>query len=273
LLTARALLRPEAMRPTLVLTLSLVLAATAAADLIVPQSAAPRILIPVAGDAPGANGTHFRTDMTIVNFRNVPQRVNLRWFRQGGSNDGIPQRTITIDAQSGFNSTDFVRNVMFQSGLGAIEVRGVDEANDFDPTARLHASARVYTPQPNVSGGTTSQTLPALIPTGTGRFAQAIFGVRRSEQYRLNAGIVNPNASTNRFRISVLTSTGARETRELDLAPFSMDQVNMPGTSDVVQILIENLSTPTAYWEAWASSIDNITGDGWAQMAFPPPAQ
>jgi hypothetical protein len=261
------------MRTTIILALSLALTATAAADLVIPQSAAPRILIPVAGDAPGANGTHFKTDLTIVNFRTVPQRVNMRWYRQGGSDGGIVQRTITIGAQSGFNSDDFVRNVLFQGGLGAIDIRGVDEENDPDPNARLHASARVWTPQPGVNGGTTAQTLPALIPTGSARSAQAIFGVRRSEQYRLNVGIVNPLSIAQRFRISVLTTEGARETRDLELQPFSMDQIGMPGTAGVVQILIESLSAPAAYWEAWASSIDNTTGDGWSQLAFPPPAQ
>ncbi len=274
MLTARALLRTQGMRYPLILTLTVLLAASASADLVIPQAVSPRILIPAAGDIPGANGTHFRTDLTIVNFRTVPQRVQLFWYPQGRSeNEGIVQRTLTINAQSGFNSVDFVRTVLFQSGLGSIDIRGVDEENNPDPNARLHASARVWTPQPNVANGTMSQTLPALIPTGTARYAQAIFGVRRSGQYRMNVGITNPTQTAKRFRISVMTTDGGRETRELDIPSFSMDQVLMPGSADVVQILVENLTTPNSYWEAWASSIDNVTGDAWSQMAFPAPAQ
>ncbi len=260
------------MRTTLI-AVSLVLAVTASADLIIPQSTAARILIPVAGDVPGANGTHFRSDITIINFRTVPQRVQMLWYPQGRQEgDGIVQRTITIGAQSGFSSVDFVRNVLFQGGIGSIDIRGVDEENDPDPNARLHASARIWTPQPNVVNGTMSQSFPALIPTGTARFAQGIFGMRRSDQYRLNVGITNPTAAAQRFRISVLTTGGGRETRELTIDSFAMDQVLMAGTTEVVQVLIENLTTPNGYWEAWASSVDNVTGDAWSQMAFPAPA-
>jgi hypothetical protein len=49
-----------------------------------------------------------------------------------------------------------------------------------------------------------------------------------------------------------------------------MNQTQFPGTADAGQILVENLTTSTSYWEAWASSIDNVTGDAWSQMAFPP---
>lgn len=262
------------MRSSLLLALSLLVASTAAADLIVPQTSSARILIPVAGDAPGQNGTHFRTDMTIVNLRDTAQRVMLLWYPQGREEgDGIVQRVITINARSGFSSVDFVRTVLFQGGIGAIDLRGVDEENDPDPQARLHATVRVWTPQPNVPNGTMSQTVAAIIPTGTGRFAQSVFGMRRSEQFRLNVGVVNPVANAARFRISVLTTSGARETRELDLGSFSMTQVQMPGLSEVVQVLIENLTSPNSYWEGWASSVDNVTGDAWSQMAFPAPAQ
>jgi hypothetical protein len=256
-------------KPLLLVLLSFVLAGAASADLVIPQTASPAILIPAAGDVEGANGTHFRTDVTLVNLRDVPQRVQMLWYPQGGgSSAGVIQRTLTINARSGISSTDFVRNFLFQTGLGSIDVRGVDEENDFDPNARLHAAARIWTPQPNAPNGTTSQTLPAIIPAGA-RAVQAIFGVRRGDQYRLNVGIVNPNATAQRFRFTLLTSGGASEMRELQLEPFSMDLVQMPGTADVVQILVENLTTPNAYWEAWASSIDNVTGDAWSQMAFP----
>lgn len=258
------------MRPILIAALSLLLVTTASADLIIPQTAAPRILIPAAGDVPGANGTHFRTDLTLVNLRGVEQRVLMLWYPQGGNPGGVVQRTLTINARSGITSSDFVRNFLFQTGLGSIDIRGIDANNDPDPNARLHASARIWTPQPNNPTGTTSQTLPALIPTNTARMVQTIFGVRRSAQYRLNVGVVNPNATEQRFRFTVITNTGATEVRELTIPAMAMDMVQMPGTAEVVQVLVENISSPASYWEAWASSIDNVTGDAWSQMAFLP---
>ncbi|MGZ8797181.1 MAG: hypothetical protein ACXW2F_07530, partial [Thermoanaerobaculia bacterium] len=41
---------------------------------VVPLGAAPQILIPAAGSTAGANGTFFRSDITLINFGDVPQQ-------------------------------------------------------------------------------------------------------------------------------------------------------------------------------------------------------
>src|SRR5438477_9481615 len=104
-----------------ILTLVFLLAATPAfAEVVQPVGAAPQILIPGAGSAAGANGTFFRSDITIVNLRNSDQNVLLQWLPQpGGTGTAV---VITIRAFSGIRSADFVRDYLNQSGLGAIIV-------------------------------------------------------------------------------------------------------------------------------------------------------
>lgn len=239
-------------------------------DLIVPQAAAPRIIIPVAGSVQGGNGTFFRSDINIVNYRSVEQRINLYWLPQGSSGSAIAPRTIAIAAASGFASEDFVTNVMLQSGLGAIEIVGVDANGLPDADARLHVSGRIWTPSPDGEPGTFSQTFPAIIPTTGGSVAKAIFGLRRSSAYRLNAGVANFSNSTQRF---VITTPQAGNSVTIELSPRSMQQVALPGSDlPAVQLVIQNITSPgTSEWQAWGSSIDNFTGDAWSQVAFPSP--
>lgn len=261
---------------TLLLTL-LLLATTAAADLITPQTSATRILIPVAGDTPGANGTYFRSDISLINLRNQEQRVMLRWLPQGSSGEGLPTRVITMGARSGITSEDFVRNVMQQTGLGGIEIIALTSDGFLDQQAQLHASARIWTPQPNATTGTQSQTFPAVQFNSQTVLTKWILGVRRDADYRLNVGVMNATEDPQRYRITILSAVAGApaETLEIDVPSMSILQRAFPGTSPVAQVIVQNISTSASMpWHAWSSSIDNVTGDAWSQMAFPaPPAQ
>ena len=257
------------MRIPALLAAALLLSAPAYSDLIDPLTSAPVILIPVAGDAAGVNGTHFRSDISITNFRDVEQTVQVRWLPQGRSSDATSVRTITIGARSGFSSEDFVRNILQQTGIGAIQISGLNDTVA-DPAARLHVTARIWTPQPDGGAGTFSQTFPATVfSSASSAPVKWIFGVRRDARYRLNVGIANPSSTTMRFRVIVTTPAG-NETQERTLPPLSVDQTNFAGTATVAQVIVQNVTGgPDAAWQAWASSIDNATGDAWSEMAFP----
>ena len=56
------------------LALVLYLAVATVNNLVQPLGGAPQILIPVAGNVPGLNTTHFRSDIAVINLRNVTQR-------------------------------------------------------------------------------------------------------------------------------------------------------------------------------------------------------
>jgi hypothetical protein len=260
--------------PTLLLT-SLLLCSTATADLITPQTAAARILIPAAGNAPGQNGTYFRSDIQIANLRNADQRVLMYWLPQGSSGAAIAPLAIDLGASRGFSSDDFVANVLHQTGVGGIEFVGVDANNQPDPNARLQVTSRIWTPRPDGGDGTMSQTFPAIVLPGSFATSKTIFGMRHSSQYRVNVGIANPSSTTHRFRVSVrinTPSTDETDQFEVELPARSILQRTSTALTriGVVQVLIEDITGgATTDWQAWASTIDNQSGDAWSQMAFP----
>jgi hypothetical protein len=237
---------------------------------VLPVSAAAQLLIPVAGSTPGANGTFFRSEITIVNFASHDQQVQVQWLPQGGA--ATTPKTITITAQSGTRSSDFVANVLNQSGLGAIVVSGVTSTGAVDPTALLWASSRIWTNQPG-SAGTTSQSLPAIPLNGLFSGSTAgLFSVGGSDNpanYRVNVGIVNLSASSQTYSVTQQGGT----TNFVIVPAMSMAQVPVAtGTSSTQQILIQNVTggavTPNS-WIAYGSTVDNITGDAWSELAVP----
>src|SRR6187455_1606635 len=108
--------------------LLLFLSASAYAQLTAP---AAQILVPAAGSVAGLNGTFFRSDIAVFNYRDVPQNVMLQWLPQGFS--GASSRLITINARSGVISDDFVTQVLQQTGLGSIVFTAVTSDLAPDP--------------------------------------------------------------------------------------------------------------------------------------------
>ena len=238
-----------------------------------PRSAAAEVIIPVTGSTAGANGTFFRTEIHIINLRNAPQRVAMFWLPQGVAGSATAVRTIDLNALSGFASEDFVAEVLDRSGLGAIHFMAVDGGGTPDPNGLLHVSSRIWTPRPDGAPGTMSQSFPAIVrgePAAS--ILKVVFGQRRSTQYRLNAGVMNPSSTTQRFRITAHisgTSGTDTQTTEIDVPARAIQQITVGGTSSgTVQVLIENLTGTAGEWHGWASSVDNESGDAWSQVAF-----
>jgi hypothetical protein len=97
-----------------------ILATAAVAGVVAPVPGAPAVLIPVAGKAAGADGTYFRSDVTIANVRAADQRVELQWLPQGVARPGIAPIEITIAAQSSLRSDDFVQEYLHTRESGRL---------------------------------------------------------------------------------------------------------------------------------------------------------
>ena len=258
---------------SLSLAFSLAFALSSFAEVMVPQTGAARIWIPVAGSTAGANDTFFRSEISITNVRNSDQRVQLYWLPQGSPGAGTPLRTYDIPARRGLSSDDFVDRLLNLSGLGAVEVVAVTNTGAFDPAGVLHVTSRIWTPVPNGGDGTMSQTLPAVVAgQSTSANVKAVFGMRRGAQYRLNVGVMNPASTTQRFKVEVtiLGPSGVEvETVEFDVRARAIEQVNIPADSTgVATIVVEDLGGGAGDWLTWASSIDNQSGDAWSQLGF-----
>jgi len=240
------------------------------AGVVQPLASAPQLLIPAAGSTPGANGTFWRSDIAIANFADRDQLVQLQWLPQGGSSTF--SKIMILHPLDFVRSNDFVAEILGQSGLGAILVSGVTSAGNLDPTAALYVQSRIWTPQTG-STGTMSQNLPT-IPTSTIDTPDAAVmfpGVLGSGNYRLNVGIVNLDP-TNAQIINIIISFGPLGNFSVNVTvpPLGMQQASLGQGFFFPELPITNItgsSTKSNRWVAYVSTIDNVTGDAWADLA------
>src|SRR5947208_8710498 len=84
-------------------------------------------IIPAAGSTAGANGTFFRSDVTLINYATTAEDVIALFWPAGQS---TPPSTsagvrLTLPASHATTYIDFVATVLGKSGLGAILFFGV----------------------------------------------------------------------------------------------------------------------------------------------------
>jgi hypothetical protein len=267
------------MRRSLI-ALSLLLAATSLiAAVVQPIGASPQILIPAAGSTAGANGTFFRSDISLFNLATHDQTTLLQWLPQPGLTPPAPV-TLTLHALSGVRSGDFVVDFLGQTGLGAIIVTAVQgDGVTIDPTAKIFASSRIWTPEPGTNG-TTSQDLVAVPVSGINTPLAGIFGVGGGDnpsQYRVNVGIVNVDPTkTQTFVVSYTAASGVTNNVGVTLPPMTMEQVPAGSPFSPPEIIIQNVtdaSTRSNLWTAYGSTINNVTGDASTEIAVAGTAQ
>ena len=255
-----------------IISLALFLVASSSfAGVVQPLGASPQVLIPAAGNAQGANGTFFKSDISIINLATHDQIVALQWLPQGTSASGTPQ-TITMPARTGLRSSDFVHDYFGQTGVGSIIVTGVTSAGTVDSTAALNVNSRIWTPEPGTAG-TTSQSFPAVPLSLINTPVAALFAVGGADDpthYRVNVGIVNVD-QTNTQTFAVTLPGTTTQTVTVTIPPMSMQQISLgTGISPTAQISIQN-ATPSATrsnsWLAYGSTVDNATGDAWSELA------
>jgi len=256
---------------TIAVALSMALTVEAG-GLSTPQGQSDQILIPAAISADGANGTEFRSDIRITNQRDVAQTVLLSWLAQDAEPGPAFVTMVEIEPGQTLASDDFVMNVMQRSGLGAILVQGLDDQGQVDPDARLHATSRVWTPQPDTEG-TSSQTFSPIPLRDIVSENLFIIGQRRNLQYRTNVGIVNLDGGPHTFVVTVSgeTPTLVPEEYHVTVPANALVQFPIEGAPqeqlriDVHEEIVEGGPRLTL-WTAYASSVDNITGDGWTTV-------
>lgn len=227
---------------------------------------AQQYILPAAGSTPGANGTYFRSDVAIWNFRAESQRIVMRWLPQGSSGVGLPPVEITVAAFSGLQDDDFVANVMHRQGLGAIFFLAVRPDGTPDSGARLNIQSRIWTPQPGTRGFT-SQSFDAIRVTQISGSTRVITNQRSDFRYRMNVGLVNLD-TTSAHTWQLVTGSS---TTSVTVPAFSMHQVSLPQfdnsiTAPLVRVIGNGGGETT--WVAYGSSVDNVSGDGWTSLAY-----
>lgn len=245
-------------------------------EAIIINRSARALVIPGAGNLRGQNGTHFRSDITFANWNEQEQLLGIMWLPQG-TPDGLELFITMMPELSIVTEEDFVGGFMDVEGLGAIILFPLSgPGGDFDPDAAIDATSRIWTEQAGLTAGTVSQQFSAVEPSYmTNEEAGVILGLRQGEGFRTNYGIVNISEDDLTFELDIFAEDGEDpETRTVTVPSLSMMQTSIPsGSFGQLSIGLFLPAPPTSNeftWLAYASSTDNITGDGWVSLVANP---
>jgi hypothetical protein len=237
-------------------------------SVIAVEGTSESFVIPVAGNAAGANGTHFRSDVAFNNDRLVSQRIAVGWLAQGVNNCSSGLRYFNLPVNSVTQVEDFVGQNLGQSGLGAILVIAVTEAGAVDDDAQIDGYSRIWTRQPN-STGTVSQNFTAISLTDSiGSLEATLMGLKQSSQFRTNVGIVNFDETPHTWTFRAI-ATGAVTTVVAQPCSMSLTGASAGSASSAGNAAFTVKSDGFGFWwSGFGSSTDNITGDGWVARAI-----
>ncbi len=227
-------------------------------------------VIPAAGSTAGANGTFFRSDVTLINYASAPEDVVAIFWPAGQSTPPAVTAGVrlTLPAAHAVTYIDFVATVLGRSGLGAIFIVPV-LGSSFDFTAAIDGQSRIYSKQPGADGTVSQEFPPIDVDNLLVADTSASLGLRQDSSYRTNFGIVNADRIPHNVRV---TAVGERATNQttITVPAYGMVQTNIPPGDYgalTVTFAITDSGGASVSWVAYATSTDNITGDGWVSIA------
>jgi PKD repeat protein/streptogramin lyase len=217
--------------------------------------------VPVVSRADGANGSVWRSDLTLLGSDPEGADVEIRWHATGGVVSGV----LTVVPDASVLITDVVGWLdPSASGSAALEICADGEVVVDTRTYNVLAADHACLP-----GGTFGQYLQGT-PAGGGLAAgdAARLGqLRESDDFRTNIGLVNTGGDPATVAIDLLDATGVVLTSyELEIGAGRWQQDNRPFANRAGR---DDLTAASARIEvvsgsgviAYASVIDGTTND------------
>jgi PKD repeat protein len=211
----------------------------------VPASAGSSLTIPVVGRSPGANGTFWRSDVTL--FNPSASRITLSVIYGGAS------KSLSINAGDTVVLADVLSEWGQTSGSGTLRVTW---SGSIGPVV----TSRTYTSV--ATGGTYGQSID---PVTSFTPRTSVPGLRNDAAYRSNVGFVNGGTGAESFTVRVLSQNGAelgRTTLTLNAGAQVQYPVSalFPGlTANPFTLQIEGDGDARLF--AYGSMVDNVSGD------------
>jgi hypothetical protein len=242
------------------------------ATAVTDSRSARTFFFPAAGSTPGAGGLFFRSDVTLVNYGAAPEDVLVGFWPAGTSNPPSPTapntKIITVAANQSTRYVDFVASVMGTQGLGALVFIPLVGTN-VDPDPAIDGFSRIYTQQPG-SQGTVSQPFEAVDVFSLSVQIEVVsLGMQHDAAFRTNYGILNSDPVSHTYTVTFIGDR-AQTTATVTVPAFGMIQQAVPAGDYGALTVVFSLTDPgtsNLAWLAFASSTDNITGDGWVSLA------
>jgi hypothetical protein len=211
--------------------------------------------------------------VTLVNYSSLPQQVLAGLWAQGSTNtlNVANYKTLTLQPSSFVTIQDFVGTTLgLSNALGSLVLIPYT-GTAIDPNGAIDAFSRIYTKQPG-STGTVSQPFDGVDPDFFSVQLvdeAAALGLRQDADFRTNFGIVNVEGADHVFNVTFIGEKQTTTTT-VTVKAFGMIQQAIPaGDYGAVQVIIQLTDAGTSFvsWIGYASSTDNVTGDGWVSLA------
>jgi PKD repeat protein len=222
-----------------------------------PVAAGNELFIPVVGRAPGANGTFWRSDVTIFNYRGVAIGINVRYLAGGADNRNAPSHVLTIPAGNTVTVSDVLSTFGLTSGTGALQLFWLFSGGAPAVTSRTYTTV--------TGGGTYGQSIDPLSAQG---FDSVVPGLRSDGGYRSNLGFVNSGDSQIRASVTLLSSSGQTlGSAAVTLPPKSQMQTSVAAlfpsvsTGSLGSFTLRAHTNDAPTLSAYGSIVDNGSGD------------
>jgi hypothetical protein len=210
--------------------------------------------------------------VTITNHKEVTQQILVVWLPQGDP-DGALEFETRLRTTVSFR--DFVGSELGLSGVGALVFAPLDQDGEVDLEGAIDVYSRIWSPAPNGDPGTFSQSFQGVdVLHLLGAMSARMPGVRNDAEFRTNYGIVNLSETDLQFRVTADAGGWGESVEDVTLRPGEMTlrpvggHVRVDASLDVV--LLNSVPESARIWTAFASSTDNITGDGWVSIGAGP---
>ncbi|MBW3563191.1 MAG: M36 family metallopeptidase [Acidobacteria bacterium] len=221
------------------------------------RESGPRIaLIPAAGHSPGANSTHWITDLTLRNLTNSPQHIFLILTPAGTNGDESAMITrLFIEPAQTLTLRDVAKTIFGFEGACSLDIRG--------PQNVLTATSRTYNDSPL---GTFGQSIPTYRAPTLGSADPVLFipGLRETLEFRSNVGFTETSGQPVTMTLEVVGADGdLLGTMSLSFRPWEHRQVSTRGLANEYEAGMARLRYESGEGSlaAYASIIDNRTGD------------
>ncbi|MEO6325448.1 MAG: carboxypeptidase regulatory-like domain-containing protein [Thermoanaerobaculia bacterium] len=213
------------------------------------------LFVVAAANSGGANGTYFRTDLTVLNLSAAASaQLSLTWLPSGGGdNSSAPPVLRTVAAAGQALFIDAVASLFDAGGGGAIRVSS---------NQPLAVSTRTYTSAG--AGGSFGLGIPGA---GRSRALQSgrLTGITTDAVARTNVGFLNPSAAPVTIALTLSDSAGVTlASGNVTLGAYGHFQASTIasylGVSGPVRNASLRLTAPLPFF-AYATVIDQISGD------------
>ena len=230
-----------------------------------------------AAHAVGSNGTNWRSDVVVHSISDEVAVLDIELLKHGVENTTPEVRTVSVAGGTSRSLADILEDQFEFEGASAL--RFSPSRGAVAVTSRTFNLLGAGNPLNLPEGSTFGQFIPAVGPGQETRFGDEALLIQMTQSesndtgFRTNIGVVNTSNLDAVVEASFFSASGQQlGLVTIDLRPFEYRQVNKVlnqvapgGSSDAFAIL--RTTTPEARFLAYASVVDNQTGDPVAMMA------